>query len=347
MTNSLLSIRWTLRNFWKVSERETKTIYGKRFFVNVKGQTKRNIELLKEQEEGKRQESEQTVQTAEKNVLRNEKVQNGQNTITSNEGKHGSVKNLKKFSIFRYDPELNKRPKMQIFEIDINDCGPMVLDVLIKIKDEVDSTLSFRRSCREGICGSCAMNINGKNGLACLTEVNKNLNETTEIHPLPNLYVLKDLVPDLTNFYNQYKSIEPWLKRKTKKAEGQKEFYQSVEDRKKLDGLYECILCASCSTSCPSYWWNPEYYLGPATLMQAYRWIADSRDEYTDERLMDVNDTMKLYRCHGIMNCKVCCPKNLDPNKAIENMKQMIQERFSKDKLKAHADYIREKMKST
>lgn len=253
---------------------------------------------------------------------------------------------LKKFSIFRYNPDKNSRPKMQTFEVDISNCGPMVLDVLIKIKNEIDSSLSFRRSCREGICGSCAMNINGKNGLACLTEVNKNLQETTEIHPLPNLYVIKDLVPDLTHFYNQYKSIDPWLKRKTPKEKGQKEYLQSIEDRKKLDGLYECILCASCSTSCPSYWWNPEYYLGPATLMQAYRWIADSRDEYTDERLMEVNDTMKLYRCHGIMNCTVCCPKGLDPNKAITQMKEMIEEKFSKDKVKAYSKYIQDKMKN-
>ncbi|CAD2104649.1 iron-sulfur subunit of succinate dehydrogenase, putative [Plasmodium vinckei brucechwatti] len=253
---------------------------------------------------------------------------------------------LKRFSIFRYDSQNNKRPRMQTFEVDIDNCGPMVLDVLIKIKDEIDSTLSFRRSCREGICGSCAMNINGKNGLACLTEVNKNKNEITEIHPLPNLYIMKDLVADLTNFYNQYKSIDPWLKRKTKKEKGQKEFYQSIEDRKKLDGLYECIMCASCSTSCPSYWWNPEYYLGPATLMQAYRWIVDTRDEYTQERLMDINDTMKLYRCHGIMNCSVCCPKGLDPAKAIKHMKELVQENFSKDNIKVHANYIKDKMEN-
>lgn len=257
------------------------------------------------------------------------------------------VKRKKKFSIFRYNPTNKKRPQMETFEVDIDNCGPMVLDVLIKIKDEIDSTLSFRRSCREGICGSCAMNINGKNGLACLTEVNRDKKEITEIQPLPNLYVMKDLVPDLTNFYNQYKSIDPWLKRKTKKEKGQKEFYQSIEDRKKLDGLYECIMCASCSTSCPSYWWNPEYYLGPATLMQAYRWIVDSRDEYTKERLMEVNDTMKLYRCHGIMNCTMCCPKGLDPAKAIKDMKNLVQENFSEDTIKEHSQYIKSKMEKT
>lgn len=257
------------------------------------------------------------------------------------------VKRKKKFSIFRYNPTNKKRPQMETFEVDIDNCGPMVLDVLIKIKDEIDSTLSFRRSCREGICGSCAMNINGKNGLACLTEVNRDKKEITEIQPLPNLYVMKDLVPDLTNFYNQYKSIDPWLKRKTKKEKGQKEFYQSIEDRKKLDGLYECIMCASCSTSCPSYWWNPEYYLGPATLMQAYRWIVDSRDEYTKERLMEVNDTMKLYRCHGIMNCTMCCPKGLDPAKAIKDMKNLVQENFSEDTIKEHSQCIKSKMEKT
>merc|ERR1712080_781004 len=172
-------------------------------------------------------------------------------------------------------------------------CGPMILDALIKIKTEEDATLAFRRSCREGICESCAMNINGKNGLACL-------------------------------LYIEYKSIEPWLKRKDVKATGDGEYYQSREDRLLLDGMYECILCASCMTSCPSYWWNPEYYLGPAVLMQAYRWIADSRDQYTEERLAWVNDTMKLYRCHGIMNCTNCCPKGLDPAKAIVNLKEQI-----------------------
>lgn len=315
-------------------------------FNNIRREFAQANKHVNEQNEALKQDPEQMEVKKEKEMYASKKEMDDKTNILNEVGKNRTLKKIKKFSIFRYNPEVTKRPKMQIFEVDINDCGPMVLDVLIKIKDEIDSTLSFRRSCREGICGSCSMNINGKNGLACLTEVNKDLNETTEIHPLPNLYVIKDLVPDLTNFYNQYKSIDPWLKRKTPKKEGQKEFYQSIEDRNKLNGLYECILCASCSTSCPSYWWNPEYYLGPATLMQAYRWIADSRDEYTYERLMEVNDTMKLYRCHGIMNCKVCCPKGLDPNKAIEHMKQMIQENFSKDKLKAHANYVKEKMKS-
>merc|ERR1719486_768446 len=237
---------------------------------------------------------------------------------------------MQKFGIYRYDPDTAARPFLQEYNIDLKTCGPMILDALIKVKDEVDTTLTFRRSCREGICGSCAMNINGKNGLACLLYIEPS-EKAIEIQPLPHTYVVKDLVPDLTNFYNQYKSIEPWLKRKEPKAAGQKEYYQSHEDRLKLDGMYECILCACCMTSCPSYWWNPEYYLGPAVLQQMYRWVADSRDQYTDERLAWVNDTMKLYRCHGIMNCTNCCPKGLDPAKSIVNLKNSIEEEYSAD----------------
>uniref|UniRef100_A0A7S1NYD7 Succinate dehydrogenase [ubiquinone] iron-sulfur subunit, mitochondrial n=1 Tax=Vitrella brassicaformis TaxID=1169539 RepID=A0A7S1NYD7_9ALVE len=237
---------------------------------------------------------------------------------------------LQKFKIFRYDPETDKRPKMQEYTLDLNTCGPMMLDAVVKIKDDVDPSLTFRRSCREGICGSCAMNINGKNGLACLTAIPQGPSPI-EVQPLPHMYVLKDLVPDMTNFYNQYKSIEPWLKRKTPKAPGQKEYLQSKEDRAKLDGMYECILCACCSTSCPSYWWTPDYSPGPAVLMQAYRWIADSRDEYTTERLAAINDTMKLYRCHGIMNCTVCCPKGLNPAEAIKKMKAEVEANYNTD----------------
>merc|ERR1719424_2202190 len=217
-------------------------------------------------------------------------------------------------------------------------CGPMVLDALIKIKDEMDPTLAFRRSCREGICGSCSMNINGVNNLACLQYIEPG--PTIEIQPLPHTYVVKDLIPDFTNFYNQYKSIEPWLKRVTPKNKGQKEFLQSKDDRQKLDGMYECILCACCSTSCPSYWWNPEFYLGPAVLQQMYRWVADSRDEFTDQRLAWVNDTMRLYRCHGIMNCTACCPKGLDPAKSIVNLKAQIDARYNKDWKKVVADQL-------
>jgi len=235
---------------------------------------------------------------------------------------------MQKFAIYRYDPDTAVKPFMQEYDIDLKSCGPMILDALVKIKDEVDPTLTFRRSCREGICGSCAMNISGKNGLACLLYIEPDA-KPIEIQPLPHSYVVKDLVPDLTNFYNQYKSIEPWLKRKDAKAPGQAEHFQTVEDRLKLDGMYECILCACCMTSCPSYWWNPEYYLGPAVLMQAYRWIADSRDQYTSERLAWVNDTMKLYRCHGIMNCTNCCPKGLDPAKAIVELKAQVAETYT------------------
>lgn len=247
----------------------------------------------------------------------------------------------KKFSVLRYNPEDDDaRPYMQTYTVDTSRCGPMVLDVLLKIKDEQDSTLSLRRSCREGICGSCAMNMNGKNGLACLTPV-PDSSDPVEVRPLPNMYVIRDLVPDMTNFYNQYKSVEPWLKRKTPAKPGDTEIRQSIEDRKKLDGLYECILCACCSTSCPSYWWNPEYYLGPAVLLQAYRWVADSRDEYTTERLAELNDTMKLYRCHNIGNCTSCCPKSLDPQAAIDKLKEAIETTFNEGWTDIKADQIR------
>jgi len=218
--------------------------------------------------------------------------------------------------------------------VDLNDCGPMVLDALIKIKNEQDPTLTFRRSCREGICGSCAMNIDGTNTLACLCYIDKpSANESDakkdsaaaiKIYPLPHMYVIKDLVPDMSNFYEQYRSIEPWLKNKSGKSEGQAEYLQSREDRAKLDGMYECILCACCSTSCPSYWWNADKYLGPAVLMQAYRWIEDSRDEFTKERLEQLDDAFKLYRCHTIMNCTKVCPKHLNPGKAIASIKKKL-----------------------
>ncbi|KAH0873603.1 hypothetical protein HID58_070965, partial [Brassica napus] len=268
--------------------------------------------------------------------------------------------------------------------------GPMVLDALIKIKNEMDPSLTFRRSCREGICGSCAMNIDGRNGLACLTKIESESSKETTITPLPHMFVIKDLVVDMTNFYNQYKSIEPWLKRKTPASVPGKEILQSKKDRAKLDGMYECILCACCSTSFPSYWWNPESYLGPAALLHANRrfllpvscgvregaslnvsvencksnclivsisfiiyghlgcfcsgttvcassnfscnndissnicrWISDSRDEYTKERLEAINDEFKLYRCHTILNCARACPKGLNPGKQITHIKQL------------------------
>jgi len=226
------------------------------------------------------------------------------------------------FSIYRWDPEKpGDKPRLQDFEINLDECGPMVLDALIKIKNEIDPTLTFRRSCREGICGSCSMNIDGLNTLACICKIEPSTK--TKIYPLPHMYVVKDLVPDMTNFYEQYASIQPYLKQK-KPNTSSKENYQSVEDRKKLDGLYECIMCASCTTSCPSYWWNGDKYLGPATLMQAYRWIIDSRDDYTEERLAQLDDHWSVYRCHTIMNCTKTCPKGLNPGKAIGEIKKML-----------------------
>ncbi|XP_065099188.1 succinate dehydrogenase [ubiquinone] iron-sulfur subunit, mitochondrial [Paramisgurnus dabryanus] len=231
---------------------------------------------------------------------------------------------IKKFQIYRWDPDkTGDKPHMQTYEIDLNTCGPMVLDALIKIKNEMDPTLTFRRSCREGICGSCAMNINGGNTLACLNKIDTNTSKVSKIYPLPHMYVVKDLVPDMSNFYAQYKSIEPYLKKKDESKQGQ-QYLQSMEDREKLDGLYECILCACCSTSCPSYWWNGDKYLGPAVLMQAYRWMIDSRDDYTEERLAKLQDPFSLYRCHTIMNCTKTCPKGLNPGKAIAQIKKMM-----------------------
>jgi succinate dehydrogenase/fumarate reductase iron-sulfur protein len=224
--------------------------------------------------------------------------------------------NMKLLSIYRFN---GKKPYISKYNIDLNKTGPMVLDALNKIKNEQDSTLTFRRSCREGICGSCAMNINGTNTLACLTPINKYKN--IKIYPLPHMQVVKDLVVDMNNFYEQYKSIQPWLQT-SKNPE--KENLQSKKDRKKLDGMYECILCACCSTSCPSYWWNSDKYLGPAVLMQAYRWISDSRDENSKLRLQNLNDDYKLYRCHTILNCTRTCPKGLNPGKAIAEIKKEI-----------------------
>ncbi|KAL6507283.1 Succinate dehydrogenase [ubiquinone] iron-sulfur subunit 2, mitochondrial [Orobanche gracilis] len=228
----------------------------------------------------------------------------------------------KTFQIYRWNPDAPEKPELKNYEIDLKDCGPMVLDALIKIKNEIDPTLTFRRSCREGICGSCAMNIDGRNGLACLMKIPSG--GPSMVTPLPHMFVIKDLVVDMTNFYNQYKSIEPWLKRKNPPENPGKEILQSKEDRKKLDGMYECILCACCSTSCPSYWWNPESYLGPAALLHANRiWIMDTRDEYKKERLEAINDEFKLYRCHTILNCAKACPKGLNPGQQIQNIKKL------------------------
>jgi succinate dehydrogenase (ubiquinone) iron-sulfur subunit len=234
---------------------------------------------------------------------------------------------IKYFKIYRYDPEYNQMPYLSTYPIDLNDCGPMVLDALLKIKNEQDPTLTFRRSCREGICGSCAMNIDGVNTLACLSYIDSdNMSKATKVYPLPHMYVVKDLVPDFSNFYEQYRSIEPWLQvdEQEQKKKGAGEYLQSRENRAKLDGMYECILCACCSTSCPSYWWNADKYLGPAVLMQAYRWIEDSRDTNTKKRLSELDDAFKLYRCHTIMNCTKVCPKHLNPAKAIAHIKKRL-----------------------
>ena len=229
--------------------------------------------------------------------------------------------NVEELRVYRYDPDRDANPRIDTYYVDRDDCGPMVLDALIWIKNNVDPTLTFRRSCREGICGSCAMNIDGTNTLACTCGMDESKG-AVKVYPLPHMAVVKDLVPDLTGFYAQHASIEPWLKTET--PEPSAEWKQSREDREKLDGLYECILCACCSASCPSYWWNSDRYLGPAALLQAYRWIDDSRDEATGERLDNLEDRFRLYRCHTIMNCANTCPKGLNPAKAIAEIKKKM-----------------------
>ncbi|TPG13275.1 succinate dehydrogenase iron-sulfur subunit [Sphingomonas koreensis] len=238
----------------------------------------------------------------------------------------GDKKRIKTFKIYRYDPDTAENPRYDTFEVNLDECGPMVLDALIKMKAEQDSSLTFRRSCREGICGSCAMNLDGKNGLACTTAI-EDIGGDIRITPLPHMDVIKDLVPDFTHFYAQYASIQPWLKTVTPPPSG-KERLQTPAEREKLDGLYECIMCACCSTACPSYWWNSDKFLGPAILLQAYRWIADSRDEMTGDRLDELEDPFRLYRCHTIMNCANVCPKGLNPAKAIAEVKKLEAERM-------------------
>ena len=228
----------------------------------------------------------------------------------------------KEFRVYRWNPDNGQRPSIDTFHIDLDRCGPMVLDALIHIKNEVDSTLAFRRSCREGVCGSCAMNVDGTNTLAC-TKAISDIAGPVKVYPLPHMPVAKDLVPNMTTFYAQYASIKPWIQTQTPAPAG-RERLQSREERAKLDGLWECILCACCSTSCPSYWWNGERYLGPAVLLQAYRWIVDSRDEATGERLDNLEDPFRLYRCHTIMNCTQTCPKGLNPAKAIAETKKLM-----------------------
>ena len=236
------------------------------------------------------------------------------------------AKRVRRFKVYRYDPDSGGNPRLDTFEIDMDNCGPMVLDALIKIKDELDSTLAFRRSCREGVCGSCSFNIDGTNTLAC-TKAIDDIKGDVKIYPLPHLPVVKDLVPDLTTPYAQYAAIQPWLKTETP-APPDHERLQSPEDRAELDGLWECVLCFSCQSSCPSYWWNGERgYMGPAILLQAYRWIKDSRDESTGERLDELEDPMRLFRCHTIMNCTETCPKDLNPARAIGELKKLMVER--------------------
>lgn len=223
--------------------------------------------------------------------------------------------------VYRWSEESGENPRLDTFDIPKDECGSMVLDVLLKIKNELDGSLTFRRSCREGVCGSCAMNVNGKNTLACTKSLIDFKGDTLKIYPLPHMEVVKDLVVDMTHFYRQYASIKPWLKNATTP---ERERLQSESERAALNELYDCVLCACCSTSCPSYWWNSERYLGPAVLLQAYRFIVDSRDENTAERLDALDDTFKLYRCHTIMNCVDTCPKGLNPAKAIAEIKKQL-----------------------
>ena len=257
---------------------------------------------------------------AEFTLPKNSKIQKGRHFAAA------GAKNPRVFKVYRWNPDDGRNPQVDTYEVDLASCGPMVLDALIKIKNEIDPTLTFRRSCREGICGSCAMNIDGTNTLACTKAIEDCRTGDVAIYPLPHMPVVKDLIPDLTHFYAQLASVNPYLI--TKSPTPGKEWKQSIEDRKKLDGLYECILCASCSTSCPSYWWNGDRYLGPAALLNAYRWIIDSRDEATGERLDELEDPFKLYRCHTIMNCTNTCPKGLNPAKAIASIKHMMVDRM-------------------
>ncbi len=257
---------------------------------------------------------------AEFSLPTNSKVREGKVWKSESKGT-----NVKTFRIYRWNQDNGETPQVDSYEVDLDECGPMVLDALIKIKNEMDPTVTFRRSCREGICGSCAMNIDGTNTLACTKYISE-IKGDAKVYPLPHMNVVKDLVPDLNKAYAQLASVEPWIKTNSPPPPDQ-ERLQSPKDRKKLDGLYECILCFSCTTSCPSYWWNGDRYLGPAVLLQAYRWIADSRDEYTGERLDELEDPFRLFRCHTIMNCSNTCPKGLNPAKAIAEIKKMMIER--------------------
>ncbi len=256
---------------------------------------------------------------AEFRLPRNSRIREGRKWA-----EHGEMERPRKFRIYRWDPDDDENPRVDTYRIDLEACGPMVLDAIIKIKNEVDPTLTFRRSCREGICGSCAMNIDGTNTLACTKPIAE-ITSTVRIYPLPHMPVVKDLVPDLTRFYEQHAMMMPWLEANAN--EPSTEWRQSAGDRRKLDGLYECVMCACCSTACPSYWWNGDRYMGPAALLHAYRWLIDSRDGATGERLDALEDPFRLYRCHTIMNCTETCPKGLNPARAIAEIKKMMLER--------------------
>jgi len=228
-----------------------------------------------------------------------------------------------RFSIYRYNPETDDKPRMQSYDIALEPTDRMLLDALVRVKEH-DDTLAFRRSCREGVCGSDAMNINGRNGLACITQI-VGLKEPVAIRPLPGLPVVRDLIVDMSQFFKQYNSIKPYVINNDPPTE--KERLQSPKDREELNGLYECILCACCTTSCPSFWWNPDKFVGPAGLLQAYRFIADTRDQATNERLDDLEDPYRLFRCHTIMNCVEACPKGLNPTRAIGKIKDLLVKR--------------------
>ena len=233
---------------------------------------------------------------------------------------------VKTLEVYRYDPDTGENPRMDTYKVDLDDCGPMLLDALIWIKNNIDPTLTFRRSCREGICGSCAMNIDGTNWLAC-TRFITDLATPASIYPLASMPIVKDLVADQTHLFKQYASIKPWLRSKTPPPE--RERLQSPQERSRLNGYYECILCWCCTSGCPSHWWNGDRFLGPAVLLQSWRWLVDSRDEAREERLDSLDDPFRLYRCHTILNCTRTCPKGLNPGKAIAEIKRMMLERRS------------------
>lgn len=235
------------------------------------------------------------------------------------------MSNIVKFKIYRYNPEKDRKPYYQNYAVEVGEHDKKLLNALVKLKEENDDSLSFRRSCREGVCGSDAMNINGRNGLACLTDI-ADLKQPIELNPIPGLPVIRDLIVDMTQFFHQYDSIKPYVIDNAPMPEFER--LQSPEERKVLDGVIECILCACCSTACPSFWWNPDKFLGPAALLHAYRFLADSRDMATNDRLNELNDPYRLFRCHTIMNCVDVCPKHLNPTKAIGKIKEMLLERI-------------------